>query len=69
MKNHRNKKYYEAMEPPKKKIFLEKKKVRDMKKYKQEIRKKTVPKVQNNGYCKETIPARENGTTMQNHRF
>ena len=38
MKNHRNKKCYQAMEAPKQKIFLEKK-VRDMKN-KQEIQKK-----------------------------
>ena len=30
MKNHRQKQDYEAMEPSKKKIFLEKKQVRDM---------------------------------------
>ena len=30
MKNHREKQDYEAMEPSKKKVFLEKKQVRDM---------------------------------------
>ena len=37
------------MEPAEKKIFLEKKQFRDMKN-KQEIQKKTVSKIQNNGY-------------------
>ena len=37
--DHRQKQYYKAMEPPKRKIFLEKKQVRDMKN-KQEIKKK-----------------------------
>ena len=44
MINHRLKQDCKAMKPPKKKIFLEEKQVRDMKN-KQEIQNKAVPKV------------------------
>jgi len=39
MKNHRQKQDYEAMEPSKKKIFLEKKQVRDMTNTKHELKR------------------------------
>ena len=40
MKNHRQKQDYEAMEPSKKKILLEKKQVRDMTNTKHELKRK-----------------------------
>ena len=49
MIKHRKKTTLKAIEPTEKKIFLEKKQLRDMKN-KQEIQKQTVPKIQNNGY-------------------
>ena len=44
IKHRKKKQYYKAIEPPEKKILLEKK-FRDMKN-KQEIQKRTVPKIQ-----------------------
>ena len=43
MKNHRQKQDYEAMQPSKKKMFLEKKQLRDIKEISRTIQK--------NGYC------------------
>ena len=44
MKNHRQKQDYEAMEPSKKKIFLEKKQVRDKTNTKHELKRKQLLK-------------------------